>query len=578
MLNITKQIPKRFLVVGGVGAGAGAAARARRLNKACDIVVFEKGPYVSFANCGLPYFVGDVITEKKSLLVADQTLFREQFNVDCRLQHEVTGIDRRRKTLKVKDHATGSDYEESYADGVVVLATGTHALKPPLKGIDLPGVFTLRTIPDTESIKAWIKKYDAKHVTIVGAGFIGVEALENFMNLGLNATLVEAAPQAVPPLDAEMVVPLHDEIRKQGIDLRLNTAVEEFEKITLPDDKQKISVKMTDGSHVETDLVILCIGVRPANDLAKAASLGLGNFGGVRVDSQMRTCDEQIFAVGDCVEVKNWVTGEWAMVPLANGANRQGRVAADAAFGLDSTFRGSQGTCVVGFGNLTLASTGVNEKTLKKYGVEYEKCYTHPFHHAAYYPGAQRIHLKLLFCPKTGHVLGTQAVGFSGTDKRTDVASTTIQHRGTVWDLQELELAYAPQFGSAKSPMQMAGMIAGNHIDGLSPLTNWDNLPENALIVDVREKDEFEEGHVPDAINIPLPAVHTYDWDTLMKENPDRPIVVYCLIGQRGHTANCTLRAMGFKSYNASGGWFSWNFFQGNWVMHDPVLHRGWIE
>jgi NADPH-dependent 2,4-dienoyl-CoA reductase/sulfur reductase-like enzyme/rhodanese-related sulfurtransferase len=541
---------KRILIVGGVAGGASCAARARRLSESAEIIMFDRGEYVSFANCGLPYYVGNVIKKEKSLLMATPELFRDRFEIQVRLNSEVVAIDRENRRIQVNDLKSGETYYESY--DALVLSPGANPIKPPMPGIDLPGIFSLRTIPDSRQIKSWIKRYSARRALVVGGGYIGMEMTENLLNLGMAVTIVEMQPQVMPLLDPEMVTPVQEELIKHGVQLLLNESVIEFENCG----DHCLSVKLKSGRIEETDLVILAIGVRPEIKLAQEAGLDIGQRGGIRVDKHMRTSDNRIWAVGDAVEVREELTGQWGVIPLAGPANRQGRIAADVILGRDTEFRGVQGTSVVGILGLVVAFTGPSEKTLKRMGVwdesaQFEKIYLHPGHHAAYYPGSSPISLKLIFDKQDGRIISAQAVGKEGVEKRIDVISMAIQLKGTVFDLEEAELCYAPQFGSAKDPVNIAGMIAANVVRGDADIGHWEDLPNDRIfLLDVRDPIEFKAGHVEGAVNIPL-----NDLRQRMAEVPkDRPVWTYCFVGQRSYYAARALSQYGYDIRSLSGG------------------------
>lgn len=538
--------PERILIVGGVAGGASAAARARRLCERCEIILFDRGPFVSFANCGLPYFVGNVITEEKELLVASPGLFKERFNIEVRTENEVLAIDRDRREIEVKDLAAGRVYREPYTK--LVLSPGARAIRPPLPGIDLPGIFVLRTIPDSRKIRSAIEEKGARRAVVVGGGFIGLEMAENLAHRGLEVTVLEMASQVMPPLDPEMAVPVEEHLRSNGVRLELANGVEGFE--AEPDGSLRVLTQS--GRSLPADLVILGIGVRPETDLAEGCGLELGERGGIRVDECMRTSDPEIFAVGDAVEVKDVVTRAHTLLSLAGPANRQGRVAADCIFGKYSSFRGVQGTSVCGVFGLTVAMTGASEKALERAGIrDFEKIYLHPGHHVGYYPGARPIHLKLIFSRSDGRVLGAQAVGEEGVARRMDVVSTAIQMRATVFDLQEAELCYAPQFGAAKDPINLAGMIASNVLRGDHPVAHWKDLGTGGVhLLDVRDASEFNADHVPGATNIPLGELR----GRLDELPSDREIWLYCGVGQRSYFATRALVQRGHRVRNLSGG------------------------
>lgn len=535
-----------IVIVGGVAGGASCATRLRRMDERAEIIVLERGPFTSFANCGLPYHIGGVIADESQLLVTTESLFKERFGIDLRTRHEVVAIDREAHEVEVRDLVSGNNYRQRY--DALVLAPGAAPLRPPLPGIDLPGIFTLRNIPDTRHIKEWIAKREAKSAVVVGGGFIGLEMAENLKHLGLEVTVVQSLPQVMAPMDTEMAAPVHSHLAAHGIKLALGAAVAGF-----AESGGQLEVRTQAGTTHPADIVILAIGVRPETTLAKAAGLTLGERGGIRVDEQMRTSDPQIWAVGDAVEVRDRITGQWTLLALAGPANRQGRIAADAICGRSSAFHGTQGTSICGVFGLAVASTGASEKVLQRAGItDYEKIYLHAGHHAGYYPGAERIQLKLIFRTTDGRILGAQAVGMEGVDKRIDVLAMAIQNDATVYDIEEAELCYAPQFGSAKDPINFAGMIAANHLRGDDPIIHWQS-PELAKfdLLDVREPAEFATGHAPGARNLPLNTLR----NTLSGLSRERPLAVYCGVGGRAHTAVRLLRQHGFDASNLSGGY-----------------------
>ena len=550
-VNNSRKGKQRILIVGGVAGGASCAARLRRLSEEVEITIFERGPYVSFANCGLPYYVGDVITDERDLLVATPQLFRSRFNIDVRVQSDVRTIDRERCEIEVKNIQTGEIYRKGY--DVLVLAPGALPIRPPLPGIDLSGIHTLRTIPDSRQIREWIVEREVKRAIVVGGGFIGVEMAENLTKRGISVTIIEMLPQVMPAIDMEMSILIQGCLIANGVSLCLDDAVAGFMHSK---DGSVISVSTKSGENYEADMVLLAIGVRPEVTLARQAGLDIGALGGVRVDDHMCTSDEHIWAVGDAVEVRDFISGEWTLVPLAGPANRQGRVAADAILGRDVRFRGVQATAVCRVFNITIAATGASEKVLQRSSISgqlnpYEKIYLHPGHHVGYYPGAKPMTIKLIFSSRDGTVLGAQAVGEEGVDKRIDVIAMAIQRGSTVYDLEQAELCYAPQFGAAKDPVNVAGMIAANVLRGDAPVAHWE---EDALwqsgVIDVREPGEFALGHVEGAINIPLGVLRDR-----MEELPrDREILCYCAVGQRSYYASRALRQNGFEARNISGG------------------------
>ncbi len=538
----------RLVIVGGVAGGATAAARARRLDENAEITVLERGPYISFANCGLPYHVGEEIRERESLLLQTPEALRARYNIDVRVRHEVLRIDRGAKELVVKNLAKGAEYRLPYDR--LILSPGAAPLRPPLTGIDHPQIHTMRTVPDTDRIKAAVDG-GAGSAIVVGGGFIGLEMVENLRRRGLTVHLVEMLDQVMPPLDPEMASAIHDQLRLEGVDLRLGDAVDSF-----ADEGGQVAATLKSGTRLVADLVVLAIGVRPENVLAKEAGLEVAERGGIVVDDHQRTSDPEIFAVGDAVQVTDYVTGGPTMIPLAGPANRQGRIAADNALGRDSAYRGSQGTSVLGIFGLTVAMTGASEKTLKRSGRNYEKVYLHPAQHVGYYPGSAQMSIKLLFDPQDGRVLGAQIVGCDGVDKRIDVLATAIQARMTVFDLEEVELAYAPQYGAAKDPINMAGFVAANVIRGDASVVHADAL-DGHLVLDVRNPDEVPAGVIPGATVIPLPELRQR-----MQELPkDRPIAAYCQVGMRGYLAARMLEQHGYTAHNISGGYRTWKAF-----------------
>lgn len=558
-----KNEKKRILIVGGVAGGATCAARARRLCETCEIIIFERGPHVSFANCGLPYFVGDVIESEANLLVASPDLFKRLFNINVHNETEVIRIDRQSQVIDVKDLKTGAVRQEPY--DALVLATGAKPIRPPLPGIDLPGIFMLRTIPDSTKIKAAAK--DAKRGLILGGGFIGLEMAENLVHLGLEVTMLEAANQVLPPIDPEMAFYASERLKQNGVHLLLGEAAQAFEQAP----GSGLRILTSKGTVLDADFIIIGIGVRPDAALAQAAGLGLGTLGGIRVNEHMQTHDPKIWAVGDVIEVKNQITHDWQLVPLAGLANRQGRIAATniirSLYGSaankpseDLTLNGVLGTAACEVFGLTVACVGANEKYLQRYGIAYQTIYLHPGHHASYFPGAKPIHMKLLFSKSDGDILGAQAVGESGVVRRIDVIATAMMKGATVFDMEDLELCYAPQFGAAKDPVNMAGMIAANHLRGDLPLADWKDLETTtALIVDVRSEAEFLIGHIPNAVNVPLETLREH-FHVLPR---DREIWLVCGVGQRAYYAFRLLAQKGLCVKVLSGGMQSYRAWVG---------------
>ena len=545
---------QRVLIVGGVAGGASCAARLRRLDEQAQIFLFERGNDISFANCGLPYYLGEVIRDRQRLVVATPERFRDWLNVEVRIGHEVQRIDRAGRTIEVRNVQTGTITTEPY--DALVLSPGAMPIRPPLPGIDLDGIFTLRNLEDTDRIHAWLAQRHPARAVVVGAGYIGLEMAENLSRRGIEVTLLEAQDQVLPPADPEMTVPLVAELRRQGVDVQLSNPAAGFE--AGPADR--MTVLTQNGDRWVVGVVILALGVRPDARLAREAGLTIGPTGGIQVDEQMRTSDPAIFAVGDAVEVHDFVTGQPAVVPLAGPANRQGRIAADAICGRDAReahFRGCQATAVVGVFDVTLAMTGATEKTLRRLAIPCQKSYTHSLNHAGYYPGAEMITLKLLFAPDTGRLLGAQAVGKAGVEKRIDILAMAIQKQATVYDLEEAELCYAPQYGSAKDPVNIAGFTAANVLRGDVELAHWTDWSqarapgqEAPLVLDVRTRADAASGAVPGTLNIPLGELRQR-----LRELPrDREIWVHCGVGQRSYYATRILKQNGFRVRNLSGG------------------------
>ncbi|WP_429101831.1 FAD-dependent oxidoreductase [Aeromonas rivipollensis] len=551
---------KRILIVGGVAGGASAAARARRLSEEAEIVMFERGEFVSFANCGLPYHIGGGIPNRDALLLQTPQSFKRRFNVDVRVFHEVIEIDKGGKSLLVRNLQTGEERCEPY--DVLLLSPGAVPIRPPFPGIDSPGVHTLRNIPDMDRILAALHHDKPRHVTVVGGGFIGLEMMEALHQRKLEVTLLELSDQVMAPVDKEMANMLHARIREEGIDLRLRTGLCAIERLELPAEKGSavpagLRLTLNDGSHLDTGLLILAIGVKPETLLAAKAGLELGPRGGIKVDAGMRTSDPFIYAVGDAVEETDFVTGESVLIPLAGPANRQGRIAADNMLGRSETYKKTQGTAICKLFDLAVASTGLNEKRLVQLGLPFEKVYVHPGSHAGYYPGAHPISLKLLFAPD-GRIYGAQAIGRDGIDKRIDVLAVAQRAGLTVFDLQDLELTYAPPFGSAKDAINMAGFVASNHLKGDTILCHAAEVQARnpyQLVVDVRSAPELDKlGRIPGALHIPLDELRGR-LDELPK---DKELLISCQVGLRGHVACRLLSQHGFKVKNLSGGFKTW--------------------
>jgi len=556
----------KVIIVGGVAGGASCAARLRRLDEKAEIIMVERGPYVSYANCGLPYHISGVIAKESSLMVASEQTFRGVFGIDARTNCEAIAISRKEKTVQLRNVTTGEVTTESYDK--LVLSPGAPSIRPPLPGIDLPGIFQVRTVPDVRTIREWLEKgttflagmsnysgiqfvRPTRRAVVIGGGFIGLETAENLIHAGFEVTLVEMLDQVLAPLDREFAHLVEEHLKHNGLKLALNDGVAGFKQL----DGGALEVQTKSGKIYPADVVILSLGVRPDTALAKAAGLETGQRGGIRVDDQMRTSDPDIFAVGDAIEVKDFVTGQWGLVALAGPANRQGRIAADVIAGRDSRFRGTQGTAIIGLFGGAAAWTGVSEKTLKKLGnANYEKIYLFPNAHAGYYPGAKPIALKFIFRKSDGRVLGAQALGQDGpaVDKRISALAVAIQMGATIHDLEEAELCYAPQFGSAKDAVNFAGMVAADVLNGDMPLTHWDQT-KGAFLLDVREPVELVVESLPGAVNIPIAQLRAR-----LGELPrDREVLVVCRSAQRAYYATRILLQNGIKARNVSGGMLS---------------------
>ena len=549
----------KVIIVGGVAGGASCAARLRRLDEKAEILMVERGPYVSYANCGLPYYVGGSIDEESKLLVATEQMFKVIFNMDCRTNCEVVGISAKEKTVKLKNHLTGEVTTEKYDK--LVLSPGAAPVRPPLPGLDLPGIFSVRTVADSKNIREWLdrdtdnsvgnsftgvdKISRPKKAVVIGGGFIGLEMAENLVERALNVTLIEKLDQVMPPLDPEMARIVKRYMKKHGITVKTGDGVAGFRK----GEKDGLEVLTEKGKVYEADIVVMSIGVKPELELAKMAGIKVGELGGIRVNEHMVTSDPDILAVGDAVEVKDFVTGQWTLIPLAGPANRQGRIAADVIAGRKSKFRGTQGTSICKLFDAAIAQTGVSEKTLKKLGdTDYEKVYLFPNSHAGYYPGAKMLIIKMIFRKSDGKVLGAQVLGEDGVTKRIDSFAMAIQMGCTIYDLEESELCYAPPFGSAKDPVNFAGMIAANILRGDMPVVHWDSLGDSFLL-DVRNPQEVEADPVPGAVNIPLPQLRS----RLAELPKDKQIASFCRSAQRSYYATRILMQNGFRAVNISG-------------------------
>ena len=543
----------KYLVIGGVAGGATAAARLRRMDENADIILFERGKYVSYANCGLPYYIGGVITERDKLFVQTVEGFTARFNIDIRPEQEVIAIHPKDKIVEVKNLETGQRYTESYDK--LVLSPGAEPLRPGIEGINSKKIFTLRNVPDTDTIKNYVDQNKPRHAVVVGGGFIGLEMAENLHDLGINIAVVEMANQVMAPLDYSMATIVHQQLIEKKVDLRLEDGVSRFEETS-----EGILVHLRSGKQIATDLVILSIGVRPETRLAKEAGLAIGSLGGIAVNDYMQTSDPDIYALGDAVEVINPVTGKPALIPLAGPANKQGRIVADnIVFGNRETYKGTIGTSIAKVFDLTVAAAGANAKLLKREGIAYRSSYTHSASHAGYYPGAVPMSIKILFSPEDGKLLGAQIVGFDGVDKRIEMLAQVIQRKGTVYDLTELEQAYAPPYSSAKDPVNMAGYVAENILTKKVEIIGWRDIAQQSsetILIDVRTTDEYSLGSIPGAINIPVDELRS----RLSELPKNKPIVVTCAIGLRGYLAYRILAQHGYKDIrNLSGGYKTWS-------------------
>ena len=530
----------KYAIIGGVAGGATAAARLRRIDEQAEIILLEKGKYISYANCGLPYYIGGVIAEREKLLVQTPASFGKRFRIDVRVENEVIAIDPEKKTLTIRK-ADGKEYEETYDK--LLLSPGANPVKPPLEGIDSEGIFTLRNVEDTDRIKAYIIDKQVKRAVVVGAGFIGLEMAENLHHAGVAVSVVEMGNQVMAPIDFSMAAPIHRHLIEKGVSLYLEEGVTRFRRT-----EEGITVFLKSGKTIPADMVLLSIGVRPATALAQQAGLELGETGGIRVDEYLETSAKDIYAVGDAIEYPHPLTGKPWLNYLANPANRQGRIVADnMALGNTTSYEGAIGTSIAKVFDMTVASTGLAAKRLKQWGMEYQSSVTHSASHAGYYPDALPLTLKLTFHPKTGKLYGAQCVGYEGVDKRIDQIAGLIKHGGTVYDLMETEHTYAPPFSSAKDPIAIAGYVASNIISGAMPVISWRELAEKkdeVMLIDTRTPEEFSFGTIPGAVNIPLDEMR----DRLSEIPTDKPVVLFCAVGLRGYLAQRILIGRGYRN------------------------------
>ncbi len=543
---------QKVLIVGGVAGGASTAARLRRNDESAQIIMFEKGEYISFANCGLPYYIGGSIEERSALLVQTPQAMKSRFNIDVRVQNEVLTINKEAKSIQVKDHATGQTYEESY--DVLVLSPGSLPLRPPIPGIDSPNIFSLWNIPDTDAVKGYVDNLKPKRAAIIGGGFIGLEMAENLHDLGVEVSIVEMMDQVMAPIDFEMAAMVHNHMRNKDVQLYLGDGVKSFEY------KDGVTtITLQSGKTIEADMVMLSIGIRPQSELAKAAGLAMNERGGIVVDDYLKTSDPNIYALGDAIEVTDYMTGQKAMVPLAGPANKQGRICANNICGAKEAYKGTQGTAIAKVFDLTVASTGLNEKSLKRsgkvMGTDYQVSIIHAKSHAGYYPGSTMMAIKMIF-DLSGKVLGAQIVGHDGVDKRIDVIATALRYGGTVQELMELELAYAPPYSSAKDPVNMAAFTAENILKDQTGVAQYYEAvgidPEKTILVDVRDLKERERGFIEGSVHIPVNDLR----ERLGELDPKKEILLYCAIGLRGYIGARILKQNGFENVrNVSGGY-----------------------
>lgn len=538
----------KVLIVGGVAGGASAAARLRRLDEKAEIIMFERGEYISFANCGLPYYIGGEINKKSALTLQTPQSFNSRFNVDVRVFNEVTAIDPEKKQVTVHNVQTGEDYTESYDE--LILSPGAAPLVPKMDGVDDPRVFTLRNIPDTVKIRDYVEEEFPESAVVVGGGYIGVEMAENLKKAGLKVTIVELADHVIAPLDGDMAAEVHRYLRDQGVELMLGKAVQSME-----DKGGKLTLHLSEG-EIETDMVILSVGVRPDTALAQGAGLELNPKGAIVVNEHMQTSKEHIYAVGDAIEIVDFVTGKKGYVPLAGPANKQGRIAADNICGIKSSYKNTLGSSVLKIFDMTVAMTGVNERAAQAAGLDYDKVYTYSQSHASYYPGGHGISIKTLYEKGTGKILGAQLVGYDGVDKRCDVIATAIRAGMTAYDLTELELCYAPPFGSAKDPVNFVGYVIENTLTGKVKNFFWNDVEKlprdgSVTLLDVRTPSEREVGHIPGFIHIPLDELRQRAGELPQ----DKPVYIHCHSGLRSYLACRMLTGLGYDCYNLSGGW-----------------------
>lgn len=570
----------KYIIIGGVAGGATTAARLRRMDEQSQIIMFERGEYISYANCGLPYYVGGTIKDRDNLFVQTPETFAKRFNMEVRVLNEVVSINKVDRSVTVKDHRTGNTYVETYDK--LILSPGAEPVKPPLPGINSEGIYTLRNVPDTDRIKQFIDDHKPRHAVVVGAGFIGLEMAENLHHAGVNVTIVEMAEQVMTPLDYSMAALVHQHLKTKNVEFFLNTAVSSFAR-----NNNRLIVSLNNGRQIETDLVILSIGVRPENKLAKEAGLDIGETGGIVVNPYLQTSDANIYALGDAIEFTNPIIGKKMITYLAGPANKQGRILADNLVnGHVKEYKGAINTAIAKVFDITVASTGLSGKMLGRYNVPHIDSITHSSSHAGYYPGAQPMSIKISFSPDNGRLLGAQVVGYDGVDKRIDLFAEAIRQKATIYDLTEIEHAYAPPYSSAKDPVNIAGMVAENILNGTTKIIWWRELAgeqaKDLYLLDIRTPDEFSLGSLEGAVNIPLDNLREHV-NLLPK---DKKIVVFCGVGLRGHVACRILMQQGFSEvYNLAGGLKTYetatqkqsneDIFGNDYIGHDDHIYQG---
>lgn len=570
----------KYVIVGGVAGGATAAARLRRLDEHAEIIMFERGPHISYANCGLPYYIGDTITDREKLLVQTPESFKARLNVDVRVLQEVMKINRSEKSVDITNHATGETYKESYDK--LVVSPGAEPIKPPIKGINDSAIFTLRNVKDTDKIKNFCNEKKPKRAVVVGAGFIGLEMAENLHQLGMNVTIVEMASQMMAPLDYEMAAEVHQHLKTKNVEFYLKDGVNAFDRVG-----DLLKIQLQSGREIETEMVILSIGVRPETSLIKAADLELAENGGIKVNDYFQTNDPDIYALGDAIAFPHPITKKYVNTYLAGPANKQGRMVADnIVLGNTRKYKGAIATAIAKVFDLTVASTGLSAKALRKEGIEYISNIIHGSSHAGYYPGALPYTLKILFHPTSGKLYGAQMIGYKGIDKRIDLIATVLLNNGSIYDLQDIEHAYAPPYSSAKDPVNQAGYAAENIITGRTKIINWIDLSKldgsSICLIDVRTPQEHELGHIEGSINIEVDKIR----ERLNEIPKDKRIIIYCGVGIRGYFASRILVQSGFDDvYNLSGGYKTYehttckqsneDIFESSYISHDDNIYRG---